>query len=72
MTLRLRGEVLHLPRMATVNLVCERSRAPLDSTWAERASLEVIRRLARHGRDNAHGTRIALAPVRVSCFNCDK
>ena len=72
MTLRLRGEVLHLSRMATVNLVCERSRAPLDSTWAERASLDAIRGLARHGGVRARGTRLALATVRVSCFNCDE
>lgn len=72
MTLRLRGEVLHLPRMATVNLVDARERSSLDSTWAERHSLDAVRRLAGHGRDNERGTRLALAALRVSCFKCDK
>lgn len=72
MTLRLRGEVLHLPRIATVNLVGALTRSPFDSTRAERDSLDAVRGLARQALDNARGTRIALAPVRVSCFICDK
>jgi hypothetical protein len=72
MTLRLRGEVLHLPRMATVNLAGARGRAALDSTRAERDSLDAVRARGRQERDNKRGTRIALAAVRVSCFICDK